>query len=271
MIGMDADLFDVAGTVDDVEQQVSDRSSTGSRGHERAAARCVRRELVDRPRLVVGDRVHPERSEELSRGELDLDQHGELLRTRCPDDHGRNRRLGIGAHAVHNSLVPCIPALGAIAAVAVGAANAAPSQAPASLAAAAPTLVPHGSGIVVAQEMDATFGIVAYTTQSGAAAFAVRWRGRWVKERSRGIRFANLLPGRGRTVPSGTKLVFVRVESTGLIVRSGLWVDGQRVQSVGAAGEMAYVANLRRGVHTVAVFEATSSGAAATAWLFATR
>jgi hypothetical protein len=34
---------------------------------------------------------------------------------------------------------------------------------------------------------------------------------------------------------------------------------------------MAYVANFRRGVHTVAVFEATSSGAAATAWSFATR
>jgi hypothetical protein len=157
----------------------------------------------------------------------------------------------------------------AMGAVVVGLAQAVPDSNSADLAAVASRLIPTGSRVIVAEEMDSTYGMVAYRTSTGAGAFAVRWRGHWVKEQSPSVRFAGLDPRRGEIVRRGVILVSLRVVSSALIVRAGLWLDGKSVPPLDA--RMTYVARINRGQHTVAVFSATKTGASAIAWSFQRR
>ncbi len=155
--------------------------------------------------------------------------------------------------------------------VMVGVATAAPQRTQADLVTVAPRLVPKGSTVVAAQQMNAMFGIVAYRTPVRTGAFAVRWRGRWVKERAPGLAFTDLQPRRGQIVQRGTVLVSLRMRSAATIVRAGLWVDGQPVQPLSTSGGTNYLMDARPGRHTVAIFSATKTGAAATAWSFHAR
>ena len=75
-----AHLLDVSRSVDHVDQEVADRPVVGADRHQRPAAVGIRREILDRTRVVVGDELHPERPERLARGPLDLDQRGEFSR-----------------------------------------------------------------------------------------------------------------------------------------------------------------------------------------------
>lgn len=179
----------------------------------------------------------------------------------------------VDRRAVHNGLMrQTLLLVCAMGVVAIGLAQAAPDFTSPDLAAAAPRLVPAGSRVIVAEEMNATYGMVAYRTRTGAGALAVRWRaqrGQWVREQSPSVRFADLDPRRGQVVRRGTVLVSLRVISSTLIVRAGLWLDGKPVAPLDA--RMTSLAKINRGRHTVAVFSATKNGAAAVGWSFRRR
>lgn len=164
-----------------------------------------------------------------------------------------------------------------IAAFAGGFARAASERTTDDLASAAQRLVPPGSTVIVAQEMNATFGMVAYRTPTTTGAFAVRWRGRWVKEYSPDLRFSELRPRRGEVVRRENDLLLsADALTTSVIVRAGLWVNGRQVISPFSTGNehrlvFEYLMKPRRGWNTAAVFCATKTGAAAAAWSFASR
>lgn len=169
-----------------------------------------------------------------------------------------------------------VAVIAVLTAFAVGFARTAPQRTADNLASVAPRLIPPGSTVIVAQEMNATFGIVAYRTPSATGAFAVRWQGRWVKERTPDPRFLELQPRRGRVVKREPLLISAHALTSGVIVRAGLWVNGRQVISPFSTGNeqrlvFQYLLNPRRGWNTVAVFCATKAGAAAAAWSFASR
>src|SRR6266516_3033431 len=62
MVRVDADLLDMGGPVNNVEQQIRHRSVVGAQSDQRTAALSVRGQLFDGARIIVGDDVHAARS-----------------------------------------------------------------------------------------------------------------------------------------------------------------------------------------------------------------
>jgi hypothetical protein len=94
VVGVDADLLDVRGPVDDIEQEIAERPIPGVDRDKCPAVLAVRRKLLDRTGIVVGDGVHAEGTERLARSAFDLDEQRKLVRARHADHdlaHYHNR------------------------------------------------------------------------------------------------------------------------------------------------------------------------------------
>ena len=87
MVGVDADLLDVPGTVDDVEQQIPDGSLVGVSGHKGTAVLSVRRKICNGTRIVVCDEIHAEDSKGLACSRLYRNERGEILAMCGSDRH----------------------------------------------------------------------------------------------------------------------------------------------------------------------------------------
>ena len=83
---VDGELLDVNAAVDHVDQQVADGDVALVRDHPRPTIPLVRGEHHHRQRLVVGDGVHPDPTEQRAGGPLDVSQRREVLTARRSDD-----------------------------------------------------------------------------------------------------------------------------------------------------------------------------------------
>ena len=139
---------------------------------------------------------------------------------------------------------------------------------------AAKALMPMGARLVVAQELDATFGVVAYDYRESTKALALRWQGRgWHRASSAGIQFRLLEPRPGSTIGRKPEYVHVKVDAADAAGPGGLWLDGRRIApDFSTSREWYYVMrHPRPGRHSVVVFVAAAPRAKAVAWNFTVR
>jgi hypothetical protein len=137
---------------------------------------------------------------------------------------------------------------------------------------AAKAFVPAGGRLVVAQQMDASFGVVSYRTPTRTRAVAVRWHaGAWRRVPGKSIRFLRVNPGRGARISERVSLVTASIRSPDTLVLGGMWIDGTMVQPLPSGGFTSLVEDLAKGRHVVTVFAATKTTAAASAWSFFVR
>jgi hypothetical protein len=139
---------------------------------------------------------------------------------------------------------------------------------------AAKAFVPAGGQLVVAQQMDASFGVVSYRTPTRTRAVAVRWHaGAWRRLPGTSIRFLSVNPGRDAKISERVSLVTASIRSPDTLVLGGMWIDGTMVRPLpsGSDGFTSLVEDLANGRHVVTVFAATKTAAAASAWSFFVR
>jgi len=139
---------------------------------------------------------------------------------------------------------------------------------------AAHRLAPPGSRIVLAQELDATYGVVAYTNGSRTEAVALQWRDReWRRVTPGRIRMTLVEPRPGSTIRRASVLAHIRSSKSWASGPAGLWLDGHPTQFDVATpgGGYVVVENTGPGRHVLIYFEAVGSHAAATAWTFSFR
>jgi hypothetical protein len=145
---------------------------------------------------------------------------------------------------------------------------------PADIVSAAHRLAPAGSRIVVARELDATFGVVAYEHAGKTTALALRWQDRrWRLARGGPIHFRLVEPRPGATIGRAPVLVHVLVYAPEASNPVGLWIDGRAAYDFTATGADLYyvIRRPRAGRHSVVFFEAVAPHAAAIAWTFTVR
>jgi hypothetical protein len=138
---------------------------------------------------------------------------------------------------------------------------------------AAHRLAPPGSRIVLAQELDATYGVVAYTKGSRTEALALQWRDKqWRRATPGRIRMALVDPRPGSTIRRASVLAHVRSTKSWASGPAGLWLDGNPTPfDVATPGDGYVVIENRPGRHVLIYFEAVGSHAAAAAWTFTFR
>jgi hypothetical protein len=139
---------------------------------------------------------------------------------------------------------------------------------------AAKALMPKGAHLVVAQELDATFGVAAYDYRAKTTALALRWQsGRWHAAAPGPIRIRVLEPRPGATIGRKPAYIHVKVNAVKVSGPSGIWLDGREVRPDFSANlESWYVIRQPRpGRHSVVVFVAAAPNAAARAWNFTVR
>jgi len=140
-------------------------------------------------------------------------------------------------------------------------------------------LAPKGARIVLAQELDATLGVIAYEHRGETTALAMRWADhRWQKARRGSITIRPIEPLPDRTI--GRKPFFVRARirmpafrGTG---RIGLWLDGKQLQPGSYDGRVAtdlyvVVEKPAPGRHTVVAYAGGGAYGLALAWSFRIR
>jgi hypothetical protein len=139
---------------------------------------------------------------------------------------------------------------------------------------AAHRLAPPGSRIVLAQELDATYGVVAYTRGSRTEALALQWRDKaWRRVTPGRIRLTLVEPRPGATIKRASVLAHIRSSNSWASGPAGLWLDGRPTRFDVATPGDGYVVieNTRPGRHVLIYFEAVGLHAAAAAWTFTFR
>jgi hypothetical protein len=139
---------------------------------------------------------------------------------------------------------------------------------------AAHRLAPPGSRIVLAQELDATYGVVAYAQGSRTEALALRWTDKaWHRATPGRIRLTLVDPRPGSTIGRASVLAHIRSSKSWGSGPAGLWLDGHPTPfDVATPGDgYLVIKNTHPGRHVLIYFEAVDSHAAAAAWTFTFR
>ena len=144
----------------------------------------------------------------------------------------------------------------------------------ADIVSAAKLLMPKGAHLVVAEELDGSFGVVAYDYRGATTAAALKWAdGGWRRADGAGVRVSRLEPRPGSTIGRKPAYVHVKIAATRVDGPAGVWLDGRQLQLDFAANlEWYYVVrHPRPGRRSVVVFVAAAPRAKAVAWNFTVR